>query len=67
MKWRRTATGWVSTDGRWRVRGPIMGQKMFWLYRVGFGRFTPTGRYEDVVSFPTAAQAKAATPRETCA
>lgn len=58
MTWRRTATGWVSDDGQWRVRGPIFGQLMFWLYRQG-SRYTPTGRYDDAVQFRTAAQARA--------
>lgn len=58
MEWRRCGTGWVSADGAWRVRGPLMGKAMFWLYRVGSGRFTPTGRYEDAVNFKSAAAAK---------
>lgn len=60
MKWTRTATGgWTAHDGtcRWTVRGPIMGKPMFWLYRDGC-RFTPTGRYDNVVSFRTAQDAK---------
>ena len=60
MKWSKTATGWTAHDGlcRWTIRGPIMGKPMFWLYRDG-SRFTPTGRYDDVVSFTTVREAKA--------
>jgi hypothetical protein len=61
VKWTQTATGgWTSHDGlcRWTIRGPIMGKPMFWLYRDG-ARFTPSGRYDDVVSFTTARKAKA--------
>ncbi len=61
MKWTRTATaGWTMHDGvsRWTIRGPIMGKPMFWLYRDNT-RFTPTGRYDDVVSFKTAREARA--------
>lgn len=59
MKWTRTAFGWTGHNGlcRWAVRGPIMGKPMFWLYREG-SRFTPTGRFADVVSFKTAREAK---------
>lgn len=49
--------GWLSQDGRWTVRGPIMGKPMFWLYVDG-RRYTPSGRYEDAVSFKSAAAAK---------
>lgn len=62
--WTRSWKGWVSTDGVWTIRGPIFGQPMFWLYRDG-SRFTPTGRYNDAVSFTTAAEAKAFVERET--
>jgi hypothetical protein len=62
MSWRRAPRagpqGWVSEDGRWSVRGPIHGRPMFWLYRDN-QRYTPTGRFDDAVSFPTAREAKA--------
>lgn len=59
MNWNRGATGdWVSEDGKWRVRGPIMSRPMYWLYAVGVGRYTPTGKYEDAVSFVSATKAK---------
>lgn len=55
MTWQRTALGdWLSADGRWRVRGPLMGKRMFWLFLNG-ARYTPTGRFEDAPSFATAA------------
>ena len=54
-RWTKTATGWVR--GSWRIKGPIMGKPMFWLYRNGL-RYTPTGKFDDAVSFATAAAAK---------
>lgn len=59
MKWTKTSTGWTANDGiaRWTIRGPIIGISMFWLYRNG-SRFTPTGRYDDVVSFTTTREAQ---------
>jgi hypothetical protein len=55
--WIRTATGdgWVWNG--WRVRGPIMGKRHYWLYRNNH-RFTPTGKYDDVVFFKSPAAAK---------
>ena len=61
MTWRKGPLGWVTTDGRWRIRGPVYGKPMFWLYGPHpqhHGRYTPTGNYEDVVNFPTARAAK---------
>jgi hypothetical protein len=64
MKWRRTAMGgWITEDGRWGIRGPIFGKAMFWVYwrsadALSASRYTPTGKYDDAVSFPTAAAAK---------
>jgi hypothetical protein len=56
--WKRRAVGgWISADGVWTVRGPIMAKPMFWLYR-GTNRYTPTGKYNDAVNFKTAAEAK---------
>ena len=59
MEWKRTATGGlVSSDGKWNIRGPMFSKQMFWLYGPAdkFGkapRYTPTGRYNDCVCFPT--------------
>ena len=58
MTWRRSLDGWVSSDGRWRIRGPIMGQRMYWLYWDGT-RYTPTGRYADSVHFTSVQGARA--------
>lgn len=60
MAWIKTAFGWSMCDGvcRWTIRGPIMGKPMYWLYKNG-SRFTPTGRYVDVVSCTTVREAKA--------
>lgn len=59
--WRRAPNagtqGWVSQDGVWKIRGPLMGKPIFWLYRNG-SRYTTTGRYEDAVHFASAAAAK---------
>lgn len=56
--WRRAANGdWIACDGAWRIRGPMMGRRMYWLYRNGT-RVTPTGRFEDAVSFTTSSAAK---------
>lgn len=53
--WTRSLDGWVK--GNARVRGPIMGSEMFWVY-VGGSRYTPTGSIEDAVSFPTGLEAR---------
>lgn len=65
--WVRTSTGdLLSADGRWRVRqapcfrvGKATGKVMrfWWLYHRG-QRFTPTGRFNDAVSFCTPLAAK---------
>ena len=60
-RWIKTPFGFVGIDEqgtRWSVRGPILGNPMWWLYRDG-NRYTPTGHYDDAVSFPTAKAAKA--------
>lgn len=56
--WRKTATGWVRGDGKWRVRGPIMGKPMYWIYRVGAGRLRRGAAFDTAVSFPTATAAR---------
>jgi hypothetical protein len=57
--WKRRAVGgWITADGQWTIRGPIMGKPMYWLYFKN-GRYTPTGHYNEVVSFTTVSQAKA--------
>jgi len=55
--WTKTKAGWVSNDGRWRIRGPVFGRTEFWLYRVGAGRYTPSGHHDDAVAFATLAEA----------
>lgn len=51
IRWIPTALGdFLSDDGQWRIRGPIWGKRMYWLYRNG-SRYTPTGSYEDVANF----------------
>jgi hypothetical protein len=54
--WRRSLDGWTKDVAR--VRGPIMGKDMFWVYING-SRYTPTGHFEDAVSFATGAAARA--------
>ena len=58
--WRKTADGgWLSPDGRWKVRNTSFLKPMFWLYDTRtHTRYTPTGKYEDAVHFATAAEAK---------
>jgi len=59
--WSKSSDGFVALDAhgdRWRIRGPIMGQRMYWLYFNGT-RVTPTGRYNDVVNFASVRKAKA--------
>jgi hypothetical protein len=53
--WKRTAPDrLVSKDGRWMIRGPIYGMRLFWLYESGLGgRLTRRGP-----TFRTAAAAK---------
>lgn len=57
--WRRDALGgWITLDGRWRIRGPIFGKPMFWLYRDGVRYLAAPGNYDSAVSFPTRAKAQ---------
>lgn len=58
MQWKKVLDGWLSKNGKWRIRGPIMSKPMYWLIQTGVGRYTPTGKYEDVVSFTTLDAAK---------
>lgn len=59
MDWRKAPTGWVSADGKWRIRGPIMGKRVYWLYHVGGGRhLLNTNDYESAVQFRSVAAAK---------
>lgn len=60
MDWKRTATGnWITSDGKWSIRGPIFGKPMYWLYdAVHHNRYTPTGKYDDCVSFTSLKSAK---------
>jgi len=53
--WLKSFDGW--TWGEWRIRGPIFGRSMFWVYRAG-SRYTPSGRFDDAVSFPSITLAK---------
>lgn len=57
MKWAKSPTGWISDNGAWRIRGPIMGKPMYWLYLYG-ARYTPTNNYEDCVHFSSVQSAK---------
>lgn len=57
LTWRKIAYGWLSGDGRWMIRGPIHGMRMWWLY-LDEHRYSETGRFEDSPWFPTAAAAK---------
>lgn len=57
-EWKRCAVGgWITADGVWRIRGPIWGIQMYWVYNQ-HGRFTPTGKYNDCVSFVSVYSAK---------
>ena len=58
--WVRTLDGWTMQDagGRWRIRGPIMGKRRYWLYR-NASRVSRIGTYEDACTFASVAAAKA--------
>jgi len=64
LHWRKTAVGdWTAYADRRRYRvrrvngfNPPAGP-WFWVYVNGV-RYTPTGHYEDAVSFPTAIKAR---------
>lgn len=66
LTWRKTATGnWLSSDNRWLIR-KFNGSRacLYWIYwhipSTGCGgRYTPTGKYEDCVSFLSVPKAKA--------
>ena len=64
MNWvKRAVGGIVSEDGKWAIRTVtlstvVIGHPVYWLYQVGVGRYTPTGDYDDVVSFNTCKAAK---------
>ena len=68
MNWRRTSTGgWISEDGVWKVRGPIFGFSMYWLYYnplapkgkgAGQRYLREEGNYDSAVSFRSAGAAK---------
>lgn len=59
VEWRKDCMGgWITVDGRWRLRvAPSFRLPCWWLYgprprlTVSASRYTPTGRYEDAVSF----------------
>lgn len=58
MKWRKRAVGgWITDDGRWVIRGPIFGKKLYWVYLYGV-RYSPTGGYDKSVSFDSLETAK---------
>ena len=60
-RWRRIPIGdslWDDGVSSWRVRGPMWGLRMFWLYHDGL-RYTPTGLFRDAMSFRTRRAAKA--------
>jgi hypothetical protein len=60
ITWRKSLDGLIAVDGRgdrWRIQGPIMAKAMFWVRRNGH-RYTPTGKYDDAVSFKTVKEAK---------
>lgn len=58
QSWRRRKVGgWITADGKWSIRGPIMGVTMWWLYR-GNNRYSPTGKYDDAVNFSSVSSAK---------
>jgi hypothetical protein len=65
MTWTRSLDGHITLDARhrWRIRGPIFGRRHFWLYCDG-QRYSPTGRYADVLWFTTVRQAKAFVARQ---
>lgn len=58
IQWRRRAVGgWITSDGKWTIRGPIWSKPMFWVYS-GNLRYTPTGKHKDSVSFTSVRAAK---------
>jgi len=64
LGWRKNPWGWTSTRGRsrWMVKGPILGLRVYWLYRDG-SRYTPTGSEGGVVCFRSAGSARACAER----
>lgn len=59
MDWKRSALGHVLTIGKdvWRIRGPIFGKSMYWVY-FNHSRYNETGSYEDSIRFGTLRAAK---------
>lgn len=58
QNWKRRAVGgWITEDGRWAIRGPIFGKRMYWLYHNN-ERYCPTGKYDSAVSFKSVPSAK---------
>lgn len=50
--------GFISEDGKWTIKGPIFGKKMYWVYWKNM-RYSTTGSYEDSVHFDSPKLAKA--------
>lgn len=63
ITWQTNPVGdYLSNDGRWRLRKVSFGRgaghpTRYWLYRDG-SRFTPTGAFDDGLSFVSLVKAK---------
>jgi len=55
--WKKALDGYVSLDGVWKIRGPLFGKRIFWIYKNG-QRFCETEKYDSAVSKPSLNQAK---------
>lgn len=54
IPWRKSLDGQVAVDvcgHTWRIRGPIYGKPMFWLYRDGDRVCERPGDYDSAVHF----------------
>lgn len=59
MKWAKSLDGFVSDNGNWRIRGPLFGKQIYWLYQGGQRHCAVAGEYDTAVSFDSLKAAKA--------
>lgn len=61
-KWTKSIDGWCN-DAGWKIRqvngyNGTRATKLYWVYTPEHVRFTPTGHYDDAVSFQCVRSAK---------